>query len=601
MNQSQSLLKIKKGIFSNSRKMQSLSLSIAVLCSTILTVLSLPAVSKTSYRECSRQGVSCGHGRVCVGPEDDLRCKVPMTVGKSCNVDPYWICEKSLICENMKCVIPEKGGCFKNEDACSSGTVCAGLGAKRQCVRPVGHGQPCGRDPFCVCESNLKCEDGMCVIPTVPAGGSCLESGAQCSAGTSCAGSAGNKVCVVPVGTGKQCGGNPFEVCEEKLQCNSGVCEEPRVKFGEDCSATNAQCENGTVCAGRERNRRCVIPMRENEKCGKDKSWVCESGLECVDYICRTPRIDEKGDCLPEGSRCAEGLICAGRPDKKKCVKPMNEGERCKGDPFWVCREGLECVDQICVKPTIPKHGDCLQEGAVCENGTVCVSNGNISKCVEPMSEGKQCGKDPFWICEDGLSCIGNTCAREGGGVGDDCSRDGFECNDGLVCAGTARKRRCVKPVELSGKCSKNVRRSCSQGLSCVNDECVKIARHEEHCGSPGTICDSTTVCAGSTSENKKCVRPMEEGKACGSDPFWVCGLGLKCVSQKCIKVSLEKGDRCIGSESVCPRGTVCAGDYPSKQCVQSVREGRRCGRKWWQVCDSGLTCVDHRCRKTYA
>lgn len=83
---------------------------------------------------------------------------------------------------------------------------------------------------------------------------------------------------------------------------------------------------------------------------------------------------------------CEEGLVCSGSKDNPRCVMPMKKGEACrKGDPYWICEEGLKCVG--------PK--------------------GN-QRCERPMKKGENCRKkDPFWICEEGLKCEAGVCTEE--------------------------------------------------------------------------------------------------------------------------------------------------------------------------------------------
>lgn len=104
------------------------------------------------------------------------------------------------------------------------------------------------------------------------------------------------------------------------------------------------------MCAGPPENPRCVMPMLEGGQCrgGRDPYWVCAEGLQCINNICRRVRATTGGRCDGEGDVCEDGMVCAGPPEKPRCVKPMGPGGKCGVDPFWVCIVGLTCVDGIC-------------------------------------------------------------------------------------------------------------------------------------------------------------------------------------------------------------------------------------------------------------
>lgn len=568
------------------------------LLSLLLTVHGLPAALKTATTACTQYGASCGNDRICAGPDGKLLCVRPMPAGNSCAVDPYWVCRESLRCENHVCVVPEMGDCFLNENFCSSGTICAGIGNLKRCVHPAGEGYSCGSNHFQICKTGLRCTNDECVRPQIPAGNSCSESGAQCEEGTICAGTTENKRCVAPMGEGKQCGQDPFWICEEGLDCKNGVCIANYIPKGGDCSKLKSKCEAGTVCAGTAKRMRCVVPMAENETCGRDPFWVCESSLDCVDNLCKKMAIEKGGNCLPKDSVCTEGTVCAGRSDKKRCVKPMSEGERCGRDPFWICKAGLDCVENRCVLPRVRKGGNCLKEGSVCVEGTVCVGTEMRKKCVTPMDKGEKCGKDPFWVCKAGLTCTNGTCNLSGGSEGTDCKSNASHCEEGLVCAGNDRRRRCVKPIPLAGKCGMNPRAVCDRELVCINGHCLKIAQIGELCGTAGILCTSKAVCDQSQQPGK-CILAKQEGQHCGIGSPEVCASGLKCIESNCTTVPLQIGDSCLREGSACPAGSACAGDYPSKQCVKTRSAGRQCGRRWWQVCGENLKCEGRRCVHT--
>ncbi|KAI0562539.1 crumbs protein precursor 95F [Gracilaria domingensis] len=398
-----------------------------------------------------------------------------MDAGERCGVDPYWVCAKGLRCKKNVCVAPQVpvgGNCRRPGSVCEPGAVCVGTDRKKRCVKPMGPGGECGRDPLWICEAGLECTGGICVKPRVPLGESCLEADSVCVEGAICVGTATRKICKKPRTVGEQCDVDPFWVCEDGLDCIANVCEKPKVPRGGDCLPAGSVCVDGTVCAGTDRRKKCVAPMGPGGQCDIDPFWVCEDGLDCVANVCEKPKVPRGGDCLPAGSVCVDGTVCAGTDRRKKCVAPMGPGGQCDIDPFWVCEDGLDCVANVCEKPKVPRGGDCLPAGSVCVDGTVCAGTDRRKKCVAPMGPGERCGQDPFWVCDVDLVCIGGTCMRPKIGLGGDCKPEGSVCEEGLFCLGDNGLKKCVKGMTAGQKCGLDPFWSCQPGLTCIDRIC---------------------------------------------------------------------------------------------------------------------------------
>lgn len=176
-----------------------------------------------------------------------------------------------------------------------------------------------------------------------------------------------------------------------------------------------AKCAPGLVCAGPPDNRRCVMPMGEGGQCrgGRDPYWVCVKGLVCINNTCQKPRVKKGGSCRDEDAVCEPGTVCAGPPDNPRCVMPMGPGKQCGGgfDPFWVCEEGLMCINRIC-KAMVGKGGSCRNPNTTfCKAGLVCAGTRKNPRCVMPMGKGGRCGgNDPYWVCRAGLRCVNRVC-----------------------------------------------------------------------------------------------------------------------------------------------------------------------------------------------
>lgn len=234
---------------------------------------------------------------------------------------------------------------------CAPGKICAGPDGDKRCVKPMDAGQACGKDPFWVCKPGLTCEQLVCRGQFVPEGGGCSDGGLRCRTGLVCAGAAGAKTCVRPLRGGSGCGSDPSGVCADGLVCRGGVCQKSKIPVGESCRFPDAVCEDGLVCAGTAENPRCVMPMKEGGECrnGRDPFWICVVGLDCVDGKCQKGRALVGVSCRDGGNVCDDGMVCAGPPENRRCVKPMGKGGLCGIDPFWVCEAGLTCADTICV------------------------------------------------------------------------------------------------------------------------------------------------------------------------------------------------------------------------------------------------------------
>lgn len=236
------------------------------------------------------------------------------------------------------------------------------------------------------------------------------------------------------------------------------------VSRGENCTLSPSSCVDGTVCAGSEFNMRCVKPMEVGDRCGVDPFWVCADGLVCESNTCKIPR---GGRCTTAQSSCVDGTTCAGTETKKRCVKPMSVCGKCATDPFWVCRDGLVCESNVC---KVPRGNTCTQYRNCCASGSTCAGTRGKMRCVKPMPVCGRCGVDPYWVCAEGLICEANVCKVP---RGRNCTARGSCCESGTVCAGTETKKRCVKPMKAGGQCGVDPYWVCADGLICKSNVCV--------------------------------------------------------------------------------------------------------------------------------
>lgn len=244
--------------------------------------------------------------------------------------------------------IPKKGLCNDAPNGCDAGLSCVGNVGNKRCFPKREAGAKCGKDPFWVCVDGLTCaKNGRC-IDASGVKESCNEPGDACAPGLSCVGNLGNKRCFPPRLMGDKCGKDPFWVCQAPLVCSSaGMCVLPQGKKG-SCNAPTDACKPGLVCVGNVGNKRCFTPRREGDKCGEDPFWNCVDGLTCSPAGMCVKGVPVKGSCNVPGDVCSDGLICVGNVGNKRCFPPRLEGDKCGKDPFWECAGGFTCVAAIC-------------------------------------------------------------------------------------------------------------------------------------------------------------------------------------------------------------------------------------------------------------
>lgn len=538
---------------------------------------------------CKPKGSLCVPGTICAGPQSQRRCVVPKTEGQQCGIDTVSTCADGLDCVGNICVqptVPMGGDCLVDGSVCDNGLVCAGTTDKKTCVRPRAPGQRCFYNPFSVCMNGLRCEQGMCKTPI---GSSCLTEGSVCSGDSECVGSADKKTCVQPKDIGESCGIQTTSFCKRGLVCLENSCSKPKIRAGGNCLLNGSKCEDGLVCAGHSRRKICVSPRNRGDHCGFNSFAICQEGLTCHNRMCM---VQQNEDCLPKRSKCLPGLLCIGQAHRKLCVRPMDEGNSCEQDPFWVCKNGLNCINNVCVKPNVKEGGNCLGNEEACDVGLVCAGHRRRKVCVKPRTAGQKCYVSSFIRCADGLKCDGKVCAVP---PNDNCTTGEAPCSEGTVCVGTAVKKTCVAPVLLGGECGTSETKVCKTGLICINKICMapKITEGSS-CLHKNARCEDGLVCVGH-SKRKLCVRARTSGERCGRNSFMVCQSDLVCQRGLC---KIPKQGNCLPIGSVCVNGTICAGNDNQRKCVKPMYEGKPCEVDPFWVCATGLMCKAQVCVK---
>lgn len=299
-----------------------------------------------------------------------------LSAGESCHPNSIPKCGSGLSCEDEVCKIEDRGECTDTPDLCVSGKACVGTLTKKKCKTLMGPGEQCEVDPFWVCENGLECDDKVCKITQ---GGECTESPTECLDGLTCVGTNKRKLCKVVRELGETCGQDPFWVCEDGLVCE-GTCRIPEGGSCDDAPnacVSGTRCISDIVGSGKVCGKpKPAKPVPAGGACKVTGTDKCDKGLKCERNVCK---IKSEGVCTNNVDDCQSGTMCVGTDRKKKCKRPMGVGKSCK-DPFWVCRSSLVCDehDLIC---KIPRGSACKKRTAkLCVSGTKCVG-GRRKKC----------------------------------------------------------------------------------------------------------------------------------------------------------------------------------------------------------------------------
>lgn len=410
------------------------------------------------------------------------------------------------------------------------------------------NGEPCSSQlalpGVCYCLNNNECNKGACAkggcrcvngqcVGTRKLGETCDEVNNACDIKLKCA-SVGNTKRCLPLCLGGVNGpicdnrmpcvgeGN-FSVCKctddahcratgANFFCRNGVCVN-KLPIGEKCT-TNAQCENGLVCAFDDRTatqRRCLLQCRTSQN-------LCIGGETCKQVggsqtVCRC---DRNAPC-PNGEVCENGL-CSKR-DRCSLTKSCPTGT-------------------VCISPGRSDHGVCVKE---CRDNKACESEGNL--CTR-IGNSRACFCSSDGECSKGQKCIGLKCVK-GCKQRTDCTFPQFCRNGG-----------CQPPNEGDDIGEPPAPEQTDGGEATVKEQKVREPGPESKC-QPG--CKEGEECDETTGTCKLITYPV--GKSCTKPE--VCDSKL-CVefkgAQICTQACTADGDcekfglRCVsvGGQSVC-------------------------------------------------
>lgn len=160
---------------------------------------------------------------------------------------------------------------------------------------------------------------------------------------------------------------------------------------------------------------------------------------------------------------------------------------------------------------TVQAFGRQLQQSSVyqqcdlsgsddCPNGTLCHDTPTGHRCLPALELNEECSPADAQPCGLGLECRSHRCKpvlREGEACDTSPKSTLPPCSASLICAGTMRRRRCVKPMGLGQPCQRDIYWVCGKGLSCRYYRCVHKLTTDCDCGAGKGLCEVGSVCKG--------------------------------------------------------------------------------------------------------
>lgn len=262
---------------------------------------------------------------------------------------------------------------------CASGYCSAGPDACGACQRARKLGEGCGEaNDRCV---DASCIDGLCALPGVHEGETCVDyGGGDCQSTLYCR-SEGDVVMGVCTARGQLGDGCSLEdECATDLYCDGAVCIE-RLAEGSDCAALPGACA-ASYCIGGV----CGYPDSGLDVGGDCSVDDCRLDLICTDVVCQAYHVVEEGGACESGmvgGGCVPGLYCDHLCDQGAC-----------GD-VGVCRV-LPGVGETC-----GFLGDCAV-GSVCQDIGFDEQNQQTGVCAPRGGTGEPCPCDELLTCVDG-------------------------------------------------------------------------------------------------------------------------------------------------------------------------------------------------------
>jgi hypothetical protein len=374
-----------------------------------------------------------------------------------------------------------------------------------------------------------------------------------------------------------------------------------------DCSETAAApvfayCERSeeAIAAGRvafnPEGAQACIALHESTPCGTSGAPI-NTHDACPDVF--TGLVAPGEECFYQSSygndECAEGYCryvdgtCPGI-----CAPYREVGDTCDPANAIHCDPTTSYCDFAgrCVA-LVAEGGDC--NGAACEAGLVCLSNGIGLMCAELAEAGEDCFD--FTWCVAPLACAADGSCTMNVASGEPC-RTSANCPAGQRC-GTMEGEFvpvCHDTIPEGGECTDTA--LCAEGTFCgyevgtLVQRCLPRGGPGEPCAAgcePGLWCQRT-----SDTDPGICRIRGGEGDGCtdyrGAHSAY-CQPGMYCVANGTCQPPGELGEPCSWNEvESCVDGFYC--DRATDRCAEPGGEGDTCNPVWTGTsCLSGLYC----------
>jgi len=306
------------------------------------------------------------------------------------------------------------------------------------------------------------------------------------------------------------------------LPCDPYVCDS---KAGNAClrtCATNADCDNGNVCAGGSCGKRPLgVSCTTNDDCNSN---LCQQGF-CCQTTC-------SGNCMSCGVSGSEGActaVPAGTDPLGQCADSRaGTPTSCGTDGFCDGKGGCEIYSKatVCQDPTCPAGGATGTAAAHCDGAGVCAAASPVS-CNE-------------YVCGSAGTCLVSC-------------KSNADCSAGNVCNGTICGKKVIGATcALNNECATG---TCQQGVCCDK------------------VCTGTCMACNQTGSVGHClalpIGPAPAGQCPPADPS-TCGndgncdgtgkcrlqlTGTTCKPQVCSTALQTLAARCDGA-GTCVTGT---------------------------------------------
>ena len=380
-------------------------------------------------------------------------------------------------------------------------------------------------------------------------------------------------------------------------------------------------CETTQDCEGAFE----LLPC-ERASCS-EAAGVCEvghlpDGTECADgLLCTGPDACLNGVCRGTPLDCDDGLPCTSDSCDQKdgCVhSPLSEGSCDDGDP---CTTEDTCVDGACTGGS-PVEGCCLFD-AECDDGDLCtddncedntcVASYNFAPCndedlctLQDRCDGAGgCGGEPL-LCDDQNPCTEDTCDPDTGTCIAGKAEDGTPCEDGNpctnpdscvdgLCVGDGSLCQCTTDADCVSYEDGNL---CNGTLRCVDFLCVVEPTTIVQCNPTGNTACVTNTCDPQTGQ---CVpSAAEDGTNC--DDQNPCTDADGCLNGLCVGAPLDCDDENACTFDACNPTSGCVNVAHTQPCDDGdiCTQGDQCQNAVCSgspvECDDGDVCTDDLC-----